>query len=398
MIKNARKTVTRYFSRMKFLYDMRVHNISVQIILALLLTVIFLWCVNNVYNNMEKSNLSLGIGFLSERAGFEIDQGIVPYTSDSSYATAILVGFVNTFWLAFSGMIPATIIGTLVGAGRLSANKLVAWICRVYVEVFRNIPPLVVIFFLYKSVLSVLPIPDHSIVLPFGMFLNNRGLSFPTLTMDTNAKIFVFSFVLGIVLSLFATRLSRHFHEKTGKALPLLYISTFLIFGLPTLVLIALKYQLHFDKPVLGQFNFIGGSTVSPEFMSLYIALSCYTAAFIAEIVRSGLIAVPRGQMEAAIALGLTHRKATRLVLLPQAMRSIIPPLTSQYLNLLKNSSLAVAVGFADLVSVGGTIINQTGQAIEIILIWMFIYLSLSIMIALFMNRLNAKIALKEKK
>ncbi|AKK20490.1 amino acid ABC transporter permease [Candidatus Liberibacter africanus] len=397
MGKNVQKK-SNHFSEMKFLYDTRVHRILIQVFILLIIAISVLWCIDNVCHNMKKSNLSLSIGFLTERAGFEIGQGIIPYTSDSSYIRAILVGFSNTFLLAFSGIIPATLIGIFVGRGRLSSNKLVSCICRVYVEIFRNIPPLVFIFFWYRSVLSFLPIPDHSIILPFGIFLNNRGISFPVLIMDTNAKILIFSFVLGIFLSILAVKLSRHFHEKTGKTFPLFYSSMFLIFGLPFLVLMALGFQLHFDHPILGVFNCIGGSTISPEFMSLYIALSCYTASFIAEIVRLGISAIPRGQIEAAMSLGLTPDKVMRLILLPQAMRIIIPPLTSQYLNLLKNSSLAVAVGFADLVSVGGTIINQTGQAIEIILIWMFIYLTLSIMISLFMNYLNSKIALKEKK
>ncbi|KGB27167.1 amino acid ABC transporter permease [Candidatus Liberibacter solanacearum] len=398
MMKNIKSMFNHNFCEMKFLYDVRIRSILIQAVILSIVTMVILWLVNNVHHNMVKSNLSLGIGFLKERAGFEIDQGIIPYTSDSSYAMAIVVGFSNTFMVAFAGIIPATIIGVLVGTGRLSSNKLVSWICRVYVEVFRNIPPLVVIFFWYRSVLSILPIPEHSISLPLGIFLNNRGFSFPTLIMDINAKIFLFSFVLGIALSIFSAKLSRQFHKNTGKTLPLFYVAVLLILGLPMLVLLALNFQLYFDKPVLGKFNFTGGCTIGPEFMSLYIALSCYTASFIAEIIRLGLISVSRGQMEAAIALGLTPGKATRLVILPQAMRIIIPPLTSQYLNLLKNSSLAVAVGFADLVSVGGSIINQTGQAIEIILIWMFIYLSLSIMISLFMNWLNTKVALKERR
>ncbi|MEG8099015.1 amino acid ABC transporter permease [Candidatus Liberibacter brunswickensis] len=396
--KNIRKEFRDYFIEMKFLYDVRVHKILLQAFILLIISIIILFCYSNAYRNMEKSNVSLGIGFLKERSGFEIDQGIIPYTSDYSYYRAILVGFSNTCLIAFSGVIPSTLIGVLVGSGRLSSNKLVSWTCRVYVEIFRNIPPLIVIFFWYRSVLSLLPIPDHSIALPFGTFLNNRGLSFPLLIMDMNGKIFIFSFILGIILSIFTGKLSRRFHEKTGKSFSLIYSSIFLIFGLPFLVLSALKFQLHFDRPVLGEFNFVGGSTISPEFISLYMALSCYTASFIAEIVRLGITSIPRGQIEAGITLGLTYTKVTRLILLPQAMRVIITPLTSQYLNLLKNSSLAVAVGYADLVSVGGTIMNQTGQAIEIILIWMLIYLSLSIMISLFMNYLNSKTNLKERK
>ncbi|MBY7649634.1 MAG: amino acid ABC transporter permease [Candidatus Liberibacter europaeus] len=398
MIGNIQSMLIRRISKIKFLYDIHVRSICVQVAILLLIIYMISWIVGNIYNNMEKSNIVLGIKFLQERAGFEIDQGIMPYTGDNSYAMALVVGFVNTFTVAFLGIIPATLIGIVVGTGRLSKNKLASWICRVYVELFRNIPPLVVIFFWYRSVLSNLPSPENSIALPFGIFLNNRGISLPSLIMDTNAKIILFTFLLGIILSIVTLKLASQFHKKTGQILPVLYISIFLIFGLPAFMCFAAGFNISFEYPILGKFNFVGGYVIIPEFMSLYLALSFYTASFIAEIVRLGLISVPPGQMEAAIALGLNPRKATRLVVLPQAMRVIIPPLTSQYLNLLKNSSLAVAVGFVDLVSVGGTIINQTGQAIEIIIIWMSVYLSLSIVISMFMNWLNKKIALTEKR
>ncbi|AHA28310.1 ABC-type amino acid transport system, permease component [Candidatus Liberibacter americanus str. Sao Paulo] len=369
-----------------------------QALILSLIVIVLSKIISNISYNMDKSNISLGLDFLQYRAGFEIDQGIIPYNGDDSYARALLVGFTNTFTLALLGVIPSTIIGIFIGIGRLSSNKLLSWICRIYVEIFRNIPPLVVIFFWYRSLLSALPSPEHSVYFPLGIFLSNRGIYFPKLIMDINAQIILFVFLLGIVLSIVTIILSRKFHERTGRALPVYYISIFLTFGLPVILLYITNLKLSFDYPVLGNFNFDGGFAVCPEFISLYIALSCYTASFIAEIIRLGITSVPRGQMEAATALGLNRGKATRFIILPQAMRVIIPPLTSQYLNLLKNSSLAVTVGFSDLVSVGGVIINQTGQAIEIVLIWMFIYLSLSIMTSLLMNWINKKIALREVK
>ncbi|MBA5724116.1 ABC transporter permease subunit [Liberibacter sp. Z1] len=353
--------------------------------------------MNNISENMAKANASFGFGFLNGRAGFQIDQGIVPYTNNSSYFMALIVGLCNTLTVAILGIIPSTLIGILVGTGRLSSNKLVSWICRIFVEIFRNIPPLVVIFFWYKAVLSTLPGPHSSITLPFGIFLNNRGLSFPKLIIDTHAIILLLALLLGIVLSVFVSKSVRKFHEKTGHYLPNFRIYTLLILGLPIVVFYAGRLQLYFDTPKLGRFNFEGGATISPEFISLYMALSFYTASFIAEIVRSGISAVPRGQVEAATALGLSSGQAALLVIIPQAMRAIIPPLTSQYLNLLKNSSLAVAVGFSDLVSVGGTILNQTGQAVEIVVIWMSVYFSLSIIVSLFMNWFNAKVSLVER-
>ncbi|MBL0849410.1 MAG: ABC transporter permease subunit [Candidatus Liberibacter ctenarytainae] len=397
MIGKIKNIAIHRIREIKYLYDLRVRSFSIQTTALLIITLIGAWIINNAYQNTAKSNLSLGIGFLAERSGFEIAQGIVPYTGDSSFAMALVLGFSNTLTVAFFGIILATLIGIVIGTGRLSSNKLVSWICRVYVEIFRNIPPLIVIFFWYQAVLSALPLPSESVVLPFGTFLHNRGISFPTLIMDINAQIILSIFFLGIILSIILAKLLRGFHQKTGKIISTFYTSISLIFGFPLLVWGLTDLPLHFDYPVLGRFNFAGGFTIGPEFLSLYIALSCYTASFIAEIVRLGIISIPRGQSEAAMAIGLTSAQATRLVILPQAMRVIIPPLTSQYMNLLKNSSLAVAVGFSDLVSTGGTIINQTGHAIEIVLIWMFVYLSLSITISLCMNWLNNKFALREK-
>ncbi|EMS36601.1 amino acid ABC transporter permease [Candidatus Liberibacter americanus] len=398
MIENIKNTVLCRIKNIKFLYDIHFRSMFTQALILSLIVIVLSKIISNISYNMDKSNISLGLDFLQYRAGFEIDQGIIPYNGDDSYARALLVGFTNTFTLALLGVIPSTIIGIFIGIGRLSSNKLLSWICRIYVEIFRNIPPLVVIFFWYRSLLSALPSPEHSVYFPLGIFLSNRGIYFPKLIMDINAQIILFVFLLGIVLSIVTIILSRKFHERTGRALPVYYISIFLTFGLPVILLYITNLKLSFDYPVLGNFNFDGGFAVCPEFISLYIALSCYTASFIAEIIRLGITSVPRGQMEAATALGLNRGKATRFIILPQAMRVIIPPLTSQYLNLLKNSSLAVTVGFSDLVSVGGVIINQTGQAIEIVLIWMFIYLSLSIMTSLLMNWINKKIALREVK
>jgi general L-amino acid transport system permease protein len=383
--------------RSSLLYDPMVRSIIYQVVTALIFVALIWWFWSNTLENLRRANIASGFGFLNGRAGFDVGQALVAFSSDSTYFRALYVGLLNTLLVAFTGIITATIIGFIVGIGRLSHNWLIAKLSQVYVEVFRNIPPLLVIFFWYKGVLSVLPQPRESIKLPFSIFLNNRGLAFPKPMWAESAWLIPVALLVGIIATILVSRWASARQARTGQQFPTGWTGLGLIIGLPVLMFLALGMPVAFEYPVAGKFNLTGGSVVGPEFVSLYLALSFYTAAFIAEIVRSGIKAVAKGQTEAAFALGLQPGVTTRKVVVPQALRIIIPPLTSQYLNLTKNSSLAIAIGFSDLVSVGGTILNQTGHAVEIVAIWMVVYLAISLATSLFMNWFNAKMALVER-
>lgn len=377
--------------------DPKVRGIFYQA-LTLALLVLFVWTVTqNTIHNLQKANIASGFGFLQGRAGFDIGQSLIAYTSDSTYGRALLVGILNTLQVAVLGIITASIIGFIVGIARLSQNWLIAKLAQVYVEFFRNIPPLLVILFWYKGVIAVLPQARESLNLPFQSYLNNRGLFVPKPIFGDGAWAIAAAFLIGIVATVFVARWAKKRQMLTGKQFHTVWTGLALIIGLPILTFLALDAPITFDFPVAGRFNLTGGSVLGPEFISLYLALSFYTASFIAEIVRSGIKAVPKGQTEAANALGLRSNAITRLIILPQALRIIIPPLTSQYLNLTKNSSLAVACGFADIYAIGGTMLNQTGQAVEIVALFLVIYLSISITTAIFMNWFNAKMALVER-
>lgn len=377
--------------------DPQVRGIFYQVITLVVLAAFVYWVADNTIENLKRANIASGYGFLNGRAGFDVGQSLIAFTSDSTYQRALLVGLLNTLLVAICGIFTATIIGFAVGIGRLSHNWLIAKLSLTYVEVFRNIPPLLVIFFWYSGVLAILPQPRESAALPLNMFLNNRGLAFPKPILGDGWQYTLFALVIAIVASIAVARFAHKKQDATGQRFPLLWTVLGLVIGLPLLTFFATGSPITFDVPVAGKFNLTGGSVIGPEFLSLFLALSFYTAAFIAEIVRAGIRGVSKGQTEAAHALGIRPRLTTRLVVVPQALRIIIPPLTSQYLNLTKNSSLAVAIGYADLVAVGGTILNQTGQAIEVVTIWIVVYLSLSLATSLFMNWFNARMALVER-
>ena len=383
--------------RASLLYDPKVRSIVFQVVLVALLAAGIWWIVDNTVENLRRSNIATGFGFLRGRAGFDISNTLIDYNSDSSYLRALVVGVLNTAVVAVSGIVTATVIGFLVGIGRLSRNWLIRKLATVYVEVFRNIPPLLVILFWYQGVLALLPSVRDSIPLPFGSFLNSRGFYFPRFVWGDGAWLVAGGLVAGIVLSWYVARRARARQMATGQQFPVFLTGLALIVGLPLLGFVLAGFPLSFDFPQKGTFNLTGGLNVKPEFLSLYLALSFYTASFIAEIVRAGIVGVPKGQTEAYSALGLSAGQGLRLVVIPQAMRIIIPPLTSQYLNLTKNSSLAVAIGYPDLYAVGGTILNQTGQAIEVVVVFMVVYLSISIVTSLLMNWFNTKMALKER-
>ena len=384
-------------ARASLLYDPKIRGIFYQVVIFIGLTAFVWWIVGNTIDNLQRQNIASGFDFLKGRAGFDVSQSLIDFTSDSSYGRAIVVGLLNTVLVAAIGIVTATIVGFLVGIGRLSHNWLIRKLCTVYVEIFRNIPPLLVIFFWYFGVLSVLPQPRESVNLPFSSFLNNRGIFLPKPIWAEGAWLIAAGLVLALVFAFFVRRWAAARQAATGQQFPVGWTTLGLVVGLPLLAFIVTGFPLSFEYPELGTFNLRGGVQIKPEFLALYLALSFYTATFIGEIVRAGILGVSKGQTEASYALGLRPGPTTRLVIVPQAMRIIIPPLTSQYLNLTKNSSLAIAIGYPDLVAIGGTVLNQTGQAIEIVAVWMVVYLGLSLGTSLFMNWFNAKMALVER-
>lgn len=384
-------------ARVPLLNDPRIRGVAYQALAFAALVIFIYWIVGNTIENLTRANIASGFGFLRGRAGFDISQTLIQYSSDSTFGRALWVGLLNTLLVAVTGIVTASIVGFVVGIGRLSNNWLIRKICTVYVEVFRNIPPLLVIFFWYLGVLSVLPLPRNSIELPYGAYLNGRGFFLPKIIWEPGAWLVLVGLAFGVAMAWFAVRRARAHQMATGQQFPVFWISLGLIVGLPLLAFVAAGFPLSIEYPQRGTFNLTGGFQIKPEFIALYLALSFYTASFIAEIVRAGILGVNKGQTEASFAIGLRPGQTLRLVIVPQALRIIIPPLTSQYLNLTKNSSLAIAVGYADLVAVGGTILNQTGQSIEVVAIWMVAYLGLSLVTSAFMNWFNAKMAMVER-
>ncbi|TCK31726.1 amino acid ABC transporter membrane protein 1 (PAAT family) [Ancylobacter aquaticus] len=385
-------------AKSSFINDPKVRSIGLQLI-ALVVVVFLGWSfTENARDNLAAQKIATGFGFLDNTAGFGINQTLIPYSETSTYGRAFVVGLLNTLLVAVVGIILATIIGFLVGIGRLSKNFVVRTISTVYVEVLRNLPPLFQILFWYLAVLSAMPGPRNSISLFGEVFISNRGIIIPRPLFGDGAGIVVWAIGLAIFLAILFRHWAASRQEETGRYLPVLRINLGLLIGLPLLAMIVTGFPITFEVPELKGFNFVGGIQVIPEFVALTVALATYTAAFIAENVRSGIQSVSHGQTEAAHSLGLRHAQTLRLVIIPQAMRVIIPPLTSQYLNLTKNSSLAVGIGYPDLVAVfAGTALNQTGQAIEIIAITMGVYLLLSIITATVMNAYNKRVALVER-
>ena len=350
----------------------------------------------NTANNLAQAGIALGYGFLADIASFDISQRLIHYDGQSTYARAFLVGGLNTVLVAALGIVAATVIGFVAGILRLSNNFLISRMVGAYVEFTRNVPVLLQIIFWWVVMLN-LPLTRESIVFGDLVYLNNRGIRLPGLDFGPGSGWVLLALLAGAAGTWLAARRSRRRRERTGRALPMLRIGLALILGPPLVLYFLLGQPLALDAPVAGRFNLVGGVNLKPELMALWVALSTYTGAFIAEIVRGGILAVRAGQTEAAAALGLPPKLVVRKIVLPQALRVIVPPLTSQYLNLTKNSSLAVAVGYPDIVSVGDTILNQSGQALEVISIYMLFYLLLSLLTSAFMNWYNARIALERK-
>ena len=369
-----------------------------QIVVVGLVGLLAWYLVSNTIDNLERQKIASGFHYLDREAGFEIGDTMIAYSPASTYARAILVGLLNTIKVSVLGIILATVLGTLVGVGRLSNNWLLGKICEWYVEGFRNVPLLLWLFLFYKIISEAFPGPRQAIALLWNsVYLSNRGVYFPVPLADPVFKWVGLAFLVGIAIAWGVGRWARKRQEETGQPFPTLSVGFGIVLGLPILVWLAGGAPHHMSWPALKGFNFDGGSVIQPEFVALLAGLVLYTSAFVAEIVRSGILALHKGQSEAAAALGLSRGQAMRLVLLPQALRVIVPPMTSQYLNITKNSSLAIAIGYPDLVASINVTINQTGQAIENILIIMAAYLSVSLSISAFMNWYNKRIALRER-
>jgi general L-amino acid transport system permease protein len=350
------------------------------------------------HDNLERQHIASGFGFLNHTAGFGVIQSLIPYSEQNTYGRVFLVGLCNTLLVAAIGTIIAVLLGFVIGVARLSTNWLIAKMAAVYVETLRNIPLLLQLFFWYFAILRPLPGPRDSIELLPDVFLSNRGVSMPALEATHATLTFVIATLLAIVIAVLLRRRGRRQAIETGENTPLGRIALAVLIGLPVLTILALGAPFTLRPPVFAGFNFTGGWQLLPEFVALTFGLSIYTAAFIAEIVRSGILSVSKGQTEAAHAIGLNNVQTLRLVIIPQALRVIVPPLTSQILNLTKNSSLAVAIAYPDLVSIfAGTVLNQTGQAIEVIAITMGVYLVISLITSFAMNIYNARVAIVER-
>jgi general L-amino acid transport system permease protein len=384
--------------KVKFWNDPGKRALLFQILMVLAVVAFLYYIIHNAVTNMQARHIKTGFAFLHEQAGFGIIQSLIPYSEMDSYGRTFIVGLLNTLLVSVLGIIFATILGFIVGVARLSTNWLVAKVAAVYIEIFRNTPLLLQIFFWYFAVLRSLPSPRQSLSFENTFFLNIRGLYIPDPLPQSGFGWVWAAILVSIVAIVLLKRYSHITQRDTGRFIPVLWPAIAIIIILPTIVYFLAGSPLHWDLPALHGFNFSGGITILPELLALLLALTVYTAAFIGEIVRSGILAVPHGQTEASQALGLSSNQRLRLVVIPQAMRVIIPPLTSQFLNLIKNSSLATAIGYPDLVSVfAGTTLNQAGQAIEIIFMTMSVYLVFSLITSFFMNWFNKRVALVER-
>ena len=368
-------------------------------IVAVAAVVAFGWFLfHNTQANLQHRGITSGFGFLDNAAGFGITQHLIDYRESDSYGRVFWVGLLNTLLVSVIGIILATLLGFILGIARLSSNWLIRQLATVYIEIFRNIPPLLQIFFWYFAVIGPLPGPRDSLSLGGLIFLNNRGVQMPAPSASEAYAAFMLALLAALVLVVLLSRWARARRLATGARFPVFWASLALVVAIPGACVLLFGSPVNWSVPELQRFNIRGGWVVIPELVSIVMALSIYTAAFIGETVRSGIQAVSGGQTEAAASLGLRPGQVLRLVVIPQALRVIVPPLTSQYLNLTKNSSLAAAIGYPDMVSLfAGTVLNQTGQAIETMAITMSVYLAISLSISLLMNWYNARIALVER-
>ena len=390
------------FKNFKLDINNKKKDLIPQLLTILFIILAIVYFTINAQNNMGNRGISFGFGFLSQESSFDIAFSLIDYDGSHSYARAFLVGLLNTILVSAIGIFFATILGVIIGISRLSQNYLIAKAAEWYVEIFRNIPLLLQIFFWYFAALRALPLPENAFNFYDISFLSVKGWYVPKFVW-TNFSLFFSSLIVAIISIIFVFKYAKKQRDEFGKQVPTLYISLAILFGLPFLTFLIGGVTLFFQIPELTQLSktiyvYKGGVSIIPELISLALALSMYTATFIAENVRAGILGVNKGQKEAAASIGLTRGQILKLVVMPQALRIIIPPTTNQYLNLTKNSSLAAAIAYPDIVLVfAGTALMQTGRAIEIISITMFTYLSLSLSISMFMNWYNKKMAIKEK-
>jgi general L-amino acid transport system permease protein len=393
MVSNNKDKSTKSY----FWNDEKTRGILYQVITAALVALLGYYLISNVQNNMEKQAIASGFGFMEKEAAFELGESIIEYSAADSYGRALVVGVLNTLKVSFIGIILTTILGTIIGIATLSSNWLVQKLATAYVELLQNIPVLLQLFFFYALFYEALPSPRQALNPFYGLFLTNRGVDFAVPAAHEAHTYMFWAFILSCIIVFFVNRWAQKRQDETGEQFPTLWVGLGIIFGLPTVVWLVFGAPTAMDVPALKGFNFVGGFNISPEFSALLIGLVLYTAAFIAQIVRAGVQSISHGQTEAAMSIGLKQKHVLKLVIFPQALRVIVPPLTSQLLNLTKNSSLAVAIGFPDFVAVAGTTINQTGQAVEGVALMMGVYLLFSLSTSAFMNWYNKKIAIIER-
>jgi general L-amino acid transport system permease protein len=380
------------------IYNPKVRGIAYQAALCIIIAFLAWSAVSNAVDNLARAKIASGFGFWDTTAGFDISQTLIEYSTTSTYGRAFWVGLINTLLVAGIGIVLATILGFIVGIARLSKNWLVSRVAGCYVEIIRNLPLLLQLLFWYNAVLKALPGIRESIAIPGGGFLNNRGLFLPQPVFLPAVRFALIALLAGVVAAIGYSLWARRRQSQTGQQSPVLWVTLGLVIALPLAVLALSGFPVQFNYPEAGRFNIRGGVEVLPEFAALLFGLVTYTAAFIAENVRAGILAVVKGQTEAAYSLGLRPGPTLRLVVVPQAMRVIVPPLTNQYLNLTKNSTLAVAIGYPDLVQIfAGTVLNQTGQAVEVIAITMAVYLTISLVTSGLMNLYNRSVAVVER-
>jgi general L-amino acid transport system permease protein len=376
--------------------DVRVLRVAAQVAVVLVVVAFVAWMATNFAAATATRGLGFGFSFLGRSAGFDISESLIPYTPADTYLTAFLVGLLNTLIVSILGIILATILGIIVGVARLSPNWLVARIAAGYVEVIRNTPLLVQLFIIYFAVFLQLPAIAQAISLPGGIYISQRGVFLPAPRLATGFLPWLAFVAVGVAVLVIARRTARR-REDAGRPIRGLRAAGWLALLAIATVGWVLVGPVAFDVPTRDRFNFVGGIGTSPEFAALLTGLVLYTAAFIGEVVRGGIQAVRRGQWEAARALGLSESETLRLVVFPQAMRIIVPPLTSQYLNLTKNSSLAIAIGYPDLFKVGQTMANQTGQPLPVMILVMATYLAISLITSLLMNLYNRRVQVLER-
>ena len=383
--------------KIPFWLDPNKRAIIYQIGVLCMVGLLAWYLVSNTLANLEKQAISSGFGFLQKESSFEIGESLISYSAASSYGRALVVGALNTLKVAFIGIVITLILGTILGVARLSTNWLVSKIAAIYIEVMQDIPVLLQLFFWYAIFYESLPSPRQALNPIYGLFLCNRGVVFAVPESHPAHKYMFLALIVACVVVYLIRRWAKKRQEQTGQIFPIFRVSVAIILGFPLVTWFVFGAPTTMDVPRLVGFNFKGGTTLSPEFIALLLGLVLYTAAFVAEVVRAGIQSVSKGQREAAMSIALRPNQVLNLVILPQALRVIIPPLTSQMLNLTKNSSLAVAIGFPDFVSVAGTAINQTGQAIEGVALIMLVYLCFSLSTSAFMNWYNKKVALVER-